>query len=95
MFTMVSCASKTNNTTPSNDNTPSATIPSNITSMDTTPTEDDEIMNKELILKINNQEVDVYWLDNNSVKELKKLAKDGLTISMHMYGDFEQVGSIR
>ena len=39
-------------------------------------------MNKTIVFKIANTEVDVYWLDNNSVKELKKLAKDGLTINM-------------
>lgn len=62
MLSLVSCSSKTKNTTLSADDTPSTTIPSY-----TTPTEDDEIMNKTLTLKINNQEVDVYWIDNNSV----------------------------
>ena len=32
--------------------------------------------------------------DNDSVKALKNLAKDGLTINMSKYGGFEQVGSI-
>ena len=54
----------------------------------------DVLMNKTLYLKIGNTEVDVNWLDNDSVTALKKLAKDGLTIEMHMYGSFEQVGSI-
>ena len=56
--------------------------------------EDDEIMNKTLFLKIGNTEVNVNWLDNDSVSALKKLAKDSLIIEMHMYGGFEQVGSL-
>lgn len=94
MFLLVGCGSRTNNTTPSTDNTPSTTIPSDTTSSDTTPMVDDELMNKTLVFKIGSTEVDVYWLSNNSIKGLKKLVKDGLTISMHKYSDFEQVGSI-
>ena len=60
----------------------------------TQQSEDDETVNKTLSLKIENTEVDVSWLDNASVAELKKLAKDGLTIEMHKYSTFEQVGSI-
>jgi len=48
----------------------------------------------ELTLKIDDIEVDVIWTDNDSVKALKNLAKDGLTINMSKYGGFEQVGSI-
>lgn len=33
-------------------------------------------------------------MDNESVKELKNLAKDGLTIELHQYGGFGQVGSL-
>ena len=51
-------------------------------------------MNKTLVLKKDNTEVDVFWADNNSVKALKELAKDGLTINMNKYGGFEQVGSL-
>ena len=47
-----------------------------------------------LTLKIDGIEVDVIWADNDSVKALKNLAKDGLTINMSKYGGFEQVGSI-
>ena len=47
-----------------------------------------------LTLKINDIEVDVIWTDNDSVRALKNLAKDGLTINMNKYGGFEQVGSI-
>ena len=56
--------------------------------------EKDEAANMELTLKIDDIEVDVIWTDNDSVKALKNLAKDGLTINMSEYGGFEQVGSI-
>ena len=47
-----------------------------------------------LTLKINDIENDVIWTNNDSVRALKNLAKDGLTINMSKYGGFEQVGSI-
>ena len=56
--------------------------------------EKDETANMKLILKIDGIEVDVMWPDNDSVKALKNLAKDGLNINMSKYGGFEQVGSI-
>lgn len=93
-FSLVGRTSKTNNQAPSFDNTPSTIISSDTTPSNTLPTEGDEIMNKELTLQIDNQKVDVNWLDNNSVRELKKLTKDGVTIRMYIYGGFEQVGSI-
>ncbi len=49
---------------------------------------------KTMVLKIAGTEVPVTWEDNASVKELKELAANGLTISMSMYGGFEQVGPI-
>ncbi len=49
---------------------------------------------EKLTLKLDDMEVDVIWADNDSVKALKNLAKDGLTINMSKYGGFEQVGSI-
>ncbi|SEM15314.1 hypothetical protein SAMN04487770_12726 [Butyrivibrio sp. ob235] len=49
---------------------------------------------KTLLMKIGDTSVDVAWEENASVEELKGLAASGLTISMSMYGDFEQVGSI-
>ncbi len=61
---------------------------------DTTPKEDVEDMNKTIELKINNTIVNVYWIDNESVKELKKLASNGLTLNLSEYGGFEQTGSI-
>lgn len=86
MLSLSACISNSNSTTSS------ITIPSD--DNPTTFTGDDDIMNKMLILKIDNEEIDVTWLDNNSVKALKELAKDGLTINMHEYGGFEQTGLI-
>ena len=47
-----------------------------------------------MMMTINDTKVDVAWENNASVTELKELAADGLTISMSMYGGFEQVGPI-
>ena len=54
----------------------------------------DEYIKKEtnMNLYIDNQKVDVTWLDNDSVKALKKILP--VTINMHEYGGFEQTGSI-
>ncbi len=50
---------------------------------------------KMLSMKIGNASVQVDWENNNSVSSLKELCKSKtLTIAMHMYGGFEQVGSI-
>ena len=43
-------------------------------------------------LLIDNQELNVTWENNESVKALKELLP--LTIEMHEYGGFEQTGSI-
>ena len=46
-------------------------------------------------LKINDTAVEVAWEDNKSVDALRELARsEPLTISMSMYGGFEQVGPI-
>ena len=93
--TLVGCSKNTSNSTePSNPSTqePSTTTPAD-TTPDTTTTEDDT-MNKTLTLKIGNTEVEVFWLDNDSVKALKQLAKNGLTIDLEMYGNMEQFGSL-
>ncbi len=45
-------------------------------------------------LFINDTEVPITWEKNDAVTTLRGLARDGLTISMSMYGGFEQVGSI-
>ena len=47
-----------------------------------------------MVMKIGDTSVDVTWEDNDSIKELNKLAESGLSISMSIYGGFEQVGSI-
>lgn len=49
---------------------------------------------KTMLMKIGDKSVDVAWEENASVEELKGLAASGLTISMSMYGGFEQVGPI-
>ena len=46
----------------------------------------------DMTLKIDDKEVDVTWLDNDSIKALKKILP--LTINMHEYGGFEQTGSL-
>jgi hypothetical protein len=57
-----------------------------------TPETEEENM---LQLKIGDTLVPVTWEDNESVRALRALAEDeGLTISMSMYGGFEQVGAI-
>ena len=49
----------------------------------------------ELKLFINDVEVPVIWEENDSVAELMEVASKGDTIiSMSMYSDFEQVGSL-
>ena len=46
-------------------------------------------------MKIGDTPVTVAWEDNPSVEALKALCADGpLTIELHMYGGFEQVGDI-
>ena len=92
---LTSCGKSNNSTIPENTDEPSTT--NTIPSEDTTPitdSKDDEYMNKTIELKIDNQIVDVYWADNDSVNALKELAKGGLTINMYEYGGFEQTGSI-
>ena len=90
-FLLVSCG-KSNSTPTPITNEPSTTITT--PSDDNQTTKEDETANMKLTLKINDIEVDVIWTDNDSVRALKNLAKDGLTINMSKYGGFEQVGSI-
>lgn len=92
LFSFLACGSNPNTITIP-DETPSITIPSEGTTP-TTESKEDEYMNKTIEFKIDSQIVDVLWGDNSSVKALKELAKDGLTINMHEYGGFEQTGSI-
>ncbi len=55
--------------------------------------EEDE-MNKTLQLIIGDVEVEVSWLDNDSVNELIQYVNDTLDIKLHQHGGFEQYGSI-
>ena len=47
-----------------------------------------------LTLKTYDIEVDIIWTDSNSVKTFKNFTKEGLTINMNKYCEFEQVGFI-
>ena len=90
--TLVACGKSNNSSLQPTTDEPSITIttPQN----DNQTTKEDETANMKLTLKIDGIEVDAIWADNDSVKALKNLAKDGLTINMGKYGGFEQVGSI-
>ena len=51
--------------------------------------------NEQLKFYIDENEVDVKWEDNDSMKQIRELAKNNpLVISAHQYGGFEQVGEI-
>lgn len=89
--TLVACG-KSNSTPTPITNEPSTTITTPSDNNQTT--KEDETANMKLTLKIDGIEVDVIWADNDSVRALKNLAKDGLTINMSKYGGFGQVGSI-
>lgn len=54
----------------------------------------EDLTNKTIRLKVDNDLVDVSWEENESVEALKDRVKDGLAIRMRKYGDFEQVGSL-
>lgn len=54
-----------------------------------------DLNNDNLKLLIDDVEVNVEWEDNDSVKAIKEIVKNGsLTITTHQYGGFEQVGEI-
>lgn len=91
LISLTSCGKSNSSLTPTTDE-PSTTITT--PSGDNQRTKEDETANMELTLKIDGIEVDAIWADNDSVKALKNLAKDGLTINMSKYGGFEQVGSV-
>ena len=91
LISLTSCGKSNSAPTPTTDE-PSTTITT--PSDDNSTTKEDETETMKLTLKIDNMEVDVIWSDNDSVRALKNLAKDGLTINMSKYGGFEQVGSI-
>jgi len=57
--------------------------------------EDEAIGDGSMTMMIDGTKVNVEWEDNQAVKRLRDMAKDGdITIQMSMYGGFEQVGSI-
>ncbi len=91
-ITLTSCGKSNSSSIQPTTDEPSTTITT--PQDDKTITKEDETANMKLTLKIDGIEVDVIWADNNSVKALKNLAKDGLTINMSKYGGFEQVGYI-
>ena len=95
LITMTSCDKSNSSSIQPTTDDPSTTITTPTDDNPTTTTEEVvETANMTLTLKIGNTLVDVLWLDNESVKDLKKHAKDGLTIELHQYGDFEQTGSL-
>ena len=75
---------------------PDITINETIETSSSAPTETTIVTEEaaSMVLMIGDTEVPVTWEDNASVEELKTLAGNGLTISLSMYGGFEQVGSI-
>ena len=91
-FSLTSCGKSINSMVSSTTDDSSTTITT--PSDENQTTKEDENENMELTLRIDGIEVDVIWVDNDSVKALKNLAKDGLTINMSKYGGFEQIGSI-
>ena len=91
LISLSSCGKSNSTPTPTTDeHSTTITTPSD----DNSTTKEDETETMKLTLKIDGIEVDVIWADNDSVRALKNLAKDGLTINMSKYGGFEQVGSI-
>lgn len=92
MILLTSCGKSDNSPTQPTTDEPSTTITT--PQDDNSTTKEDETETMKLTLKIDDMEVDVIWADNDSVKALKNLAKDGLIINMSKYGGFEQVGSI-
>ena len=66
----------------------------NKNSKTTTTTYTDDLKDSVIMIKIDGKEIDITWENNDSVNELKNYSKNELTISMHQYGGFEQVGAI-
>ncbi len=93
LITLASCGKSNDSPIQPTADEPSTTITTPSDDNPTTTTEEeDETANMTLTLKIGDTIVEIFWLDNESVKDLKKHAKDGLTIELHQYGDFEQTG---
>ena len=88
MLCLSSCNSNKNNET-----SQSLSISENVIKSDINTTINENEV-EEMKLYIDDINLDVTWENNDSVKELMKLAKDELIINMHEYGGFEQTGSI-
>lgn len=90
IFCMSACSG---NTITSGDNQNAVTEIS--TSEKDESADDEAIGDSTMIMMIDGTKVNVDWEDNQAVKRLRDMAKDGdITIQMSMYGGFEQVGSI-
>lgn len=90
--------SKNNTPAEAPDNTTEKSQSSDIMKQETdnNSTSQDTIKeDKAMVMLINDTEIEVLWEDNESVKELKKMAEDNdISIAMSGYGGFEQVGSL-
>lgn len=90
--------SKNNTPAEAPDNTTEKSQSSDIVKQETdnNSTSQDTIKeDKAMVMLINDTEIEVLWEDNESVKELKKMAEDkDISIAMSGYGGFEQVGSL-
>ena len=84
-FSLLGC-SNNNNSLSDLDKTNETENPKNTGEMDS----EESIF----VMKIDNSVVNITWEKNDSVNELMEYAKNGITITMHQYGGFEQVGSI-
>ena len=88
MLCLSSCNSNKNNGT-----SQSLSVSENVITSDINTTINENEV-EEMKLYIDDVNLDVIWEDNDSIKELMKLAKDEIIINMHEYGGFEQTGSI-
>ena len=84
-FSLLGCSNNNNNLSDL-DETNETENPKNTGEMDS----EESIF----VMKIDNIVVNITWEKNDSVNELMEYAKNGITITMHQYGGFEQVGSI-
>ena len=84
-FSLLGCSNNNNNLSDL-DKTNETENPKNTGEMDS----EESIF----VMKIDNIVVNITWEKNDSVNELMEYAKNGITITMHQYGGFEQVGSI-
>ena len=85
VFSLLGCSNNNNNLSDL-DKTNETENPKNTSEMDS----EEGIF----VMKIDNIVVDITWEKNDSVNELMEYAKNGITITMHQHGGFEQVGPI-